>query len=184
MVHPLKIAIVYDSTDGHTQKISQYIAEQLSRSTDIAVTLQHVRDVGHARDLAIFDWLIFGSPIRYGKHLPNFLALLKAYLACHFQQKTAFFSVNVTARKAHRNTPETSRYVVKLFKSLHWQPDLAAVFAGKLNYPIYRFIDKRVIQFIMWLTKGPTDTSQVTEFTRWQEVDRFVEQLLATARLA
>jgi menaquinone-dependent protoporphyrinogen oxidase len=48
-----------------------------------------------------------------------------------------------------------------------------AVFAGKLDYPIYTFLDRQVIRFIMWMTKGPTDPQAVVEFTDWKKVDDF-----------
>ncbi|MEI7538802.1 MAG: flavodoxin domain-containing protein, partial [Comamonadaceae bacterium] len=47
------------------------------------------------------------------------------------------------------------------------------VFAGKLDYPRYRFIDRQMIRFIMLITKGPTDPSVVVEFTDWQAVEEF-----------
>ena len=53
------------------------------------------------------------------------------------------------------------------------------VFAGKLDYPRYRFIDKHMIRFIMWLTKGPTDTTQSFEFTNWNKVAMFSQRIEA-----
>ena len=59
-----------------------------------------------------------------------------------------------------------------------WQPQLLGVFAGKIDYPKYRFFDKFMIRFIMWMTKGPTDTQGTFEFTDWQKVDQFTAQLV------
>ena len=50
-------------------------------------------------------------------------------------------------------------------------------FAGKIDYPKYKFLDKYAIKFIMWITKGPTDTSKVYEFTDWNRVKSFAEKL-------
>ena len=51
------------------------------------------------------------------------------------------------------------------------------MFAGKIDYPKYKFLDKYAIKFIMWITKGPTDTSKVYEFTDWNRVKSFAEKL-------
>ena len=51
------------------------------------------------------------------------------------------------------------------------------VFAGKVDYPNYSFLDKYIIKFIMLITNGPTDTSQSYEFTDWSKVDEFATQL-------
>ena len=48
-----------------------------------------------------------------------------------------------------------------------------AIFAGKLNYPIYNWLDRNIIRLIMRLTGGPTDPDTVMEFTDWQKVDAF-----------
>ena len=48
-----------------------------------------------------------------------------------------------------------------------------AVFAGKIDYQKYRFIDRMIIRFIMFLTKGPTDINSAVEFTNWEQVEKF-----------
>jgi len=47
------------------------------------------------------------------------------------------------------------------------------VFAGKIDYPRYTFVDKHMIRFILWMGNGPTDLSSVTEFTDWEKVAEF-----------
>ena len=59
-----------------------------------------------------------------------------------------------------------------------WQPDKLAVFAGRIDYPSYRFLDRLIIRFIMLITKGPTDTSQTYEFTDWNKVANFAKEVL------
>ena len=49
--------------------------------------------------------------------------------------------------------------------------------AGRIDYAKYRFIDRQVIRFIMWLTKGPTDPRACVEFTDWQRVDEFARRV-------
>ena len=84
--------------------------------------------------------------------------------------------MNVVARKEQKNTPETNPYTKNLFKKIQWQPILIGVFAGKVNYPHYNFVNKMIIKFIMFITKGPTNTSQVYEFTNWELVDDFIDE--------
>ncbi len=176
-----KVAIIFDSHDGHTQRISEKICDIVNEQ-NVAATLFHISEC-QAQSLSEFDIVVFGVPIRYGKHLPavvNFLQNNKAQLE---QLTTAFFSVSLTARKPHRNTPETSNYTKKLFSQLRWQPDMVEVFAGKLNYPIYRFSDRNIIRFIMWLTKGPTDTKSVHDFTNWQQVESFANRIVSRSQI-
>ena len=88
-----------------------------------------------------------------------------------------FFSVNVVARKKEKNTPETNPYIKKFLKKTNWRPKKIEVFAGKVDYPKYNFFNKLVIKFIMFMTKGPTDTCQSYEFTDWEKVKEFSRNL-------
>jgi hypothetical protein len=69
----------------------------------------------------------------------------------------AFFTVNLVARKPNRNTPDTNPYLKKFLQHPAGSRRLVAVFAGKLNYARYGFLDTQMIRLIMWLTKGPTE---------------------------
>ena len=46
-----------------------------------------------------------------------------------------------------------------------------------VNLVVYNFFDKYIIKLIMFITGGPTDTSQSYEFTDWSKVDNFAKEL-------
>ena len=166
--------LIYSSTDGHTKKICERIKSSLNDGN--LVELSPLEDAIKI-DLFKFEKIIIGASIRYGKHskeLYNFIKLNKNILD---QKKSAFFSVNVVARKLEKNTAETNPYINKFLKISKWKPNKIKVFAGKVDYPNYNFFDKYIIKFIMFITKGPTDTSQSYEFTDWSKVDDFSEEL-------
>jgi menaquinone-dependent protoporphyrinogen oxidase len=83
----------------------------------------------------------------------------------------------VVARKSEKNSPNTNPYMKKFLKTTSWQPNKLGVFAGKVDYPNYKFFDKYIIRMIMWITKGPTDISQSYEFTDWKVVENFAKTL-------
>jgi menaquinone-dependent protoporphyrinogen oxidase len=89
-----------------------------------------------------------------------------------------FFSVNLVARKPEKSSPTTNTYVVKFFDKISWKPTYVEVFAGKIDYKKYTFFDRIMIQFIMWMTKGPTNKDAEIEYTKWERVDAFAEKLL------
>ena len=166
--------VIYSSTDGHTKKICERIKNFINDENLAELfSLEEVKKV----DLSNFEKIIIGASIRYGKHskeLYNFIKLNKNILD---QKKCAFFSVNVVARKPEKNTAETNPYINKFLKISKWKPNKIKVFAGKVDYPNYNLIDKYIIKFIMFITGGPTDTSQSYEFTDWSKVDDFSEEL-------
>ncbi len=166
--------IIYSSTDGHTETICKRISNFLNNKNETKIiSLDEATKI----DLTVFNKIIIGASIRYGKHskkLYKFIASNKSILD---QKQSTFFSVNVVARKPEKNTPETNPYIKKFLKISNWKPKKIGVFAGRVDYPNYGFFDKYIIKFIMFLTNGPTDTSQSYEFTDWPKVDEFAREL-------
>ena len=79
----------------------------------------------------------------------------------------------MVARKPEKRQPDTNPYLKKFLKEISWKPKNLAVFAGKIDYPRYRFWDRNIIRLIMWMTKGPTDPNATIDFTDWEQVDDF-----------
>ena len=167
------ILILYSTTDGHTLEICRYL-KQLIENNSNHVSLESVDDATDV-DMEAFDKIIIGASIRYGKHSKQVYDLIKKYQHILDSKPNAFFSVNVVARKPEKNTPATNPYLKKFLKQIDWQPQQLAVFAGKLNYPIYSFWDKQIIRLIMWITKGPTDPETVIDYTDWKQVESFAQ---------
>lgn len=165
------ILIIYSTTDGHTREICLRLQKVIENAGNQATLV----DVGNAAaiELESFDKIVIGASIRYGKHSPAIYAFIKENGQRLDRKPNAFFSVNVVARKAEKNTPETNPYLKKFLKQISWQPKVLAVFAGKIDYQRYGFLDRSMIRFIMWMTKGPTDPSTNIEFTDWGRVEEF-----------
>lgn len=170
----MKTAIFYLSHYGQTQKIAEALAAELK---DCEVfSLREKADIS-TEELMQFDCIILGASIRYGHFDPLLESFIHQYSAILNGKKTAFFSVNLTARKANRNTPETNVYTRKLLARIEWKPNFVAVFAGALRYPRYSWLDKIMIRFIMTLTRGETDTAKEYEYTDWEKVRLFAAEI-------
>ena len=171
------ILIVYSTTDGHTRKICQRIREEIEAHGH-PVTLVAIEDAPSV-DLGGFDKIVVGASIRYGKHSPLVIDYVNVNARVLDSKPNAFFSVNIVARKPDKNRPQTNPYLQKFLKQIEWHPKQLDVFAGKLDYPRYRFFDRLMIRFIMLITKGPTNPRTVVEFTDWQRVDDFARTVAA-----
>ena len=166
--------LIYSSTDGHTKTICQRIKNFLKDGNLVElISLEDAKKI----NLSKFEKIIIGASIRYGKHSKELYNFINSNKNTLDQKRCAFFSVNVVARKPEKNTAETNPYINKFLKTSKWKPNILKVFAGKVDYPSYKLIDKYIIKFIMFITNGPTDTSQSYEFTDWSKVDDFSEEL-------
>ena len=170
----MKSLIIYSSTDGQTKKICEKILDHLKNKISFDLV-----SVDKALDLNFenYERIVIGASIRYGKYNSKIFKLINKNLNILENKQSSFFSVNVVARKQEKNTPGTNPYIKKFYLSSRWKPKKIEVFAGKVDYPNYNFINKIIIKFIMYVTKGPTDTSQSYEFTDWDKVKQFAFQI-------
>ena len=167
-----KSLLIYSTVDGQTEAICRRMAS-CAKNTSVDVI-----SISNVRNLDDYKTIIIGASIRYGKYRNELYNFINENLLVLESKKNAFFSVNVVARKPEKNTPNTNPYMKKFLLQTSWEPKNLAVFAGKIDYPKYNFIDKQMIRLIMWITKGPTNTSGTYEFTDWDKVDSFAKNVI------
>jgi menaquinone-dependent protoporphyrinogen oxidase len=170
-----QILVAYSTVDGHTLMICRRIRDLLE-SDGHSVTLSEIGKEATA-DAATYDKLVVGASIRYGRHREEVYEFVEAHRRSLEQRPNAFFSVNVVARKPGKDTPEGNPYVQRFCRRTRWIPNELGVFAGKIEYSKYGLLDRYLIRFIMWLTKGPTDLHSSVEFTNWSQVDAFARRV-------
>jgi len=166
-----KVVILYSTTDGHTVKISQRIKSVLENNGHDVMLLEI--SSSSRFELSGFDKIIIGASIRYGKHKQEVVDFVSKNSELLENKITAFFTVNVVARKPNKNTPNTNPYLKKFLSNVPWKPDKLAVFAGKIEYKKYSLLDRMIIRLIMFMTNGPTNPNTVVEFTDWEKVEEF-----------
>lgn len=171
----LKTGIVYATVDGQTLKICNRLQEVFEENNQPI----EVFDINNFdKKISDYDKFVIGSSIRYGVHNEKIIDFINNHKEELDSVTTAFFSVNLVARKPEKNTAETNPYVVKFFKKINWKPTIVEVFAGNLDYKKYKFFDRIMIQFIMWMTQGPTDKNTKIEYTNWDKVTEFADKLI------
>ncbi len=166
----LKIGLIYSSVDGHTKKICEAIA-QVIQDDETALDLIAIDEF--ERSISEYQLLVIGASIRYGKHNKSVHEFILSNQAELSKIKTAFFSVNLVARKDEKNTPDTNPYMIKFLKEINWKADFLEVFAGKLDYQSYSFFDSLMIKLIMKFTNGPTSSQEPIIYTNWEKVKNF-----------
>ena len=176
------ILILYSTVDGHTRTICERIGRALE-AAGRGVTLARIEDAGNI-DLPAYDRIVIGASIRYGRHQPEVLRFVEKHQQALASHPNAFFSVSVVARKPNKNTAQTNPYVRKFLARIPWQPQCIGVFAGKIDYPRYGWLDRQMIRLIMAITGGPTDPRSTTEFTDWTQVTALAQQIAALADAA
>ncbi|MXP66899.1 menaquinone-dependent protoporphyrinogen IX dehydrogenase [Pantoea sp. Nvir] len=171
----MKVLILFCSYDGQTRKIASYVASVIKE--------QQSSDVLNLLYPGSIDWkqynrVLIGASIRYGHLHPEVSKFVKMHL-CELQQRVGgFFCVNLTARKLNKNSPQTNIYTRKFLYQSPWKPEYCKAFAGALRYPRYRWFDRIMIQLIMYIMGGETDSTKEVEYTDWQQVEHFARKFV------
>lgn len=168
------ILLIYSTTDGHTLKIGERI-KSVMETDGHDVTLISIQDAADI-DPGAFDRIMIGASIRYGFHGKPVTAFIKRHAGVLERLPSAFFSVNLVARKPEKRQATTNPYVKRFLRHIPWKPKSVGVFPGRLDYPRYTPIDRWIIRLIMTMTGGPTDPGAVVEFTDWSEVEAFARE--------
>nr|WP_250885641.1 menaquinone-dependent protoporphyrinogen IX dehydrogenase [Shewanella jiangmenensis] len=171
--------ILFSTVHGQTRKICERMAKEIQRQGD-DVTLMPLTD---APPLDEYDKVVLGASIRHGKHNSAVYSYIEQNLELLKAKAGAFFSVSLVARKSAKNTPATNPYMQDFLGKSPWRPELLQVFGGNLDYRGYSAMDRHIIRFIMWITKGPTDPNTKVEYTDWHKVDSFAREVATMEKL-
>ena len=172
------ILIAYGTSEGHTAKIAQYLADVIRGQghETYAVDVQRAK----AGEPDGYDGVIVGASVHMGRH--------ERWVADYVRQNrdtlerlpSAFFSVSLAARD---NTDEARKevdgYIEKFVQQTGWRPRTVGRFAGALLYTRYGFFKRWIMRKIA-RDKGSTDidTSRDYVYTDWHGVRRFAEEFL------
>ena len=175
MEHYVKTLILFSTRDGQTREIASCLASELKELGVYAdvVNLNRTPEIEWDK----YDRVVIGASIRYGHFHPALASFVKRHQQKLNELPSAFYSVNLVARKPEKSSPQTNSYTRKFLLSSPWQPDQCAVFAGALRYPRYRWYDRLMIQLIMKMTGGETKTHKEVVYTDWQQVANFAHEI-------
>ncbi|WP_342322709.1 menaquinone-dependent protoporphyrinogen IX dehydrogenase [Kosakonia sp. BYX6] len=171
----MKTLILFSTRDGQTREIASYLASELKElgvHADV-VNLNRTPDI----EWDNYDRVVIGASIRYGHFHPALASFVKKHQQKLNALPSAFYSVNLVARKPEKSSPQTNSYTRKFLLSSPWQPDQCAVFAGALRYPRYRWYDRLMIQLIMKMTGGETNPTKEVVYTDWLHVANFAREI-------
>ncbi|MAV83589.1 MAG: menaquinone-dependent protoporphyrinogen IX dehydrogenase [Gammaproteobacteria bacterium] len=169
-----KVLFIHSSVDGHTAKICDHMSKKFDQKFNTeTIPLEKAQ----FKDLESNEVIIIGASIRYGNHRPLLYKFINQNEKILNQRSAYFFTVNAVARRAEKRTIKNNPYVKKFLKKVNWSPKKIGIFPGKIDYPKYKFFDKHMIRLIMYFSGGPTDLNNSYEFTDWQEIDAFAEEI-------
>lgn len=173
-----RILIAYDTTEGQTRKIAQFMGDAVRRAgRDVQVVDIRRPPSGFALDG--FDAVLVGASIHLGKHSGRLLKFVRRHQVRLKAVPSAFFSVSLSAAGSDKEKNDARRFVEELLRQSEWSPAVKAAFAGGLMYREYGLLKRWMMKKIAKGGGKDTDTSKNHEYTDWTAVERFVGEFLA-----
>jgi menaquinone-dependent protoporphyrinogen oxidase len=172
-----RVLIAYDTTEGQTRKIAQYMGDAVCRAGHDAQVID-IRRPPSGFSLDGSHAILVGASIHLGKHSPCLLKFVRRHKARLEAVPTAFFSVSLSAAGTEKQRADAERCLNEFLQQMDWSPTIKTTFAGGLAYRKYGFLKRWIMKRIARDAGGDTDTSKNHEYTDWQAVDGFVTEFL------
>ena len=171
-----RVLVAYASTHGHTAKIAGRVAEAV-RTAGLEAEVEQLGEAADP-DPGAYDGVIAGASLHQGKHQPELVEWVRAHREALESRPAGFFSVSLTAAEDTEEARAATQECLDGFlEETGWSPAMTAMFAGALQYREYDFFTRKLIRLMMKRGGHPTDTSRDYEYTDWDAVDRFAEEL-------
>jgi menaquinone-dependent protoporphyrinogen oxidase len=172
----MKLLLVYGTTEGQTQKIAQFIVEQLARRGHQAHLVNAIEAPADA-DPQRFDSVIIAASLHAGHYQSAVVHFVRKYLASINARPNAFLSVSLAAASDDEDDAlGLDRCVIDFSQQTGWNPQRIHHVAGAFRYTSYDFLKRWAMKYIAHRKGAPTDTSKDHELTDWADLEQFVDR--------
>ena len=168
-----RIAIIYGSTEGQTQKIAQYIYNKLhQRGAD--VVMLHADELPLDYEPQNSDAYVLAASVHEGRHQRYLVDFVRNHAEAINEKPSLFLSVCLSQAMGEQN--EAGTYIDGFREATGYKGPAASV-AGALRYLEYSWLKRSIMQRIARAhePEADTDTSQNHEYTDWNALDVMVE---------
>ncbi len=188
-----RIAILYATREGQTEKIAEFFAWAL-RARGIETDVHDVRDLDDDWALAPYATAILAASLHAGRYEREMVEFARDHRDALVSLRAAFVPVTLSeagAEDTERAPDVRARFAeevaatVRAFEAATlWQPSRVIPVAGALAYtkynPVVRFLMKRVAKKV----GASTDTSRDHEYTDWAALDRVAGEIADSVAIA
>jgi menaquinone-dependent protoporphyrinogen oxidase len=183
------LAVLYATREGHTRRIAEHVAATLRTREFIVDVLDVSRELPMGFDLTRYAGAVIAASVHVGKHERAMVEFVKARRTELERIPTAFLSVslseagaedaNASTERRKRAAADVNGLIDVFLRETQWNPTHVHPVAGALLYRQYGVIVRLVMRFIAKQAGATTDTSRDHEYTDWQALDRFADELAA-----
>lgn len=173
------ILILYGTTDGHTRKVANSVADTV-RTAGCTADVVEAASAGGRIGPEGYDGVVVAASVHAGKFQGPVRRWVEMHAPVLNQMPSAFIAVCLAVldqRPAGREAVEAS--IQRFFTQTHWLRPLHTAVAGALLYTRYNWIKRWIMKRIVAKAGGDTDTSRDYEYTDWAALRTFTRHFAA-----
>ncbi len=183
------LAILYTTREGHTRRIAEHVGATLRTREFMVDVLDVGRGLPPDFDLTRYAGVVVAASVHVGKHERAMVKFVRAHRGELERIPSAFLSVSLseagaqdasaTAERRERAAADVDLMMGGFLRETGWSPTHVHPVAGALLYRQYGTIVRLAMRLIAKRAGATTDTSRDHEYTDWQALDRFADELAA-----
>lgn len=173
-----KVLILFASTHGQTEKIASKLAVSMGLN-DLDVVTKDVHENAEVSP-EDFDAIVLAASIHAGHHQREMVNWVHRNVDALAARPNAFVSVSLSsAEEDEEARAQGVKYIEDFSRDTRWYPDHTEPVAGALLYREYNPFTRTLMKLIMRKGGHPTDGSHDYEYTDWDALARFGQELSA-----
>ncbi|EMA37755.1 flavodoxin domain-containing protein [Halococcus hamelinensis] len=173
----VSMLVCYGTGEGQTAKVADRIVDVLAERGHDA-TAKDASELPSEFAMGEFNAVLVGASIHVGKQQPAVREFVDDNRDALAARPTAFFQLSL-ASATEQGAAQAAEYVDEFLEATGWQPDRIGLFGGALRYSKYGFLKRLLMKHIAKSATSDTDTSRDYEYTDWEEVEAFANDVAA-----
>ena len=167
------ILIVYGTTDGHTRKVAQVLAEHF-RAHLCSVDLLDAAGPYRRLSPESYDGVIVAASVHIGDYQRAVNRWVREHTALLGAMPTAFVSVSLgVLEPGIKPRQELLRIMRRFLDRCGWRPTITKMVAGALPWTRYGWLKRLMMKRIVAKAGVGIDTSRDYEYTDWDDLRNF-----------
>jgi menaquinone-dependent protoporphyrinogen oxidase len=178
----MKVLVIYATTEGHTRKIAEHVADRLHASGHKTV-LTDADDTADANP-ANFDATIVAAPVYDGTYPASVIAFASARQSALQRTRSALLSVSLAAASTDPDDAAELDATVSMFTAqTRWQPDAVHHVMGALKCDRSDFFRRWALKLLSRETHVPSKAGEC-QLTDWVDLSRWTDAFVGPSQEA
>jgi menaquinone-dependent protoporphyrinogen oxidase len=171
-----KLLIVYGTTEGQTQKIAEYLADQ-ARTFNYACDVRNAASLPAGVDFTQYPKVIVAASVHMERHQTAVAQFVQQALPALRKAETAFLSVSLSAAGDAKERYDAWEYSRHFLSEVDWAPTKVQIVAGALRFSEHDFFKRWAMRRLA--KEKRADSEHDGEYTDWAELRQLLKDFLA-----